>query len=180
MRPTPFPTSSISIEDASPFDKSTPGESGDDLAAVEHLATWLDSKFEIPRLGIRFGLDAILGLIPGFGDALTSLASLYILMLASRHNLPRITQARMAANIAVDWLVGSIPLMGDVFDVAWKAYQMNAALFKRHLLATNEEQRRNRRHDWLFLALLVVGLLIALAVAMSITYFLIRAIANLL
>src|SRR5688572_10821594 len=94
-------------------DKST------DLVIVEQLAHWLDAKFVIPGLGIRFGIDAIVGLIPGFGDALTSLLSFYILSVANRHNVPRVTQARMAANIALDWVVGIIPLVGDLFDVTW-------------------------------------------------------------
>ena len=93
--------------------------------------------------------------------------------MATRHNVPRVTQARMAANIAVDWLVGSIPLLGDLFDVAWKANKMNVALLKRHLTATSEEQRRHRRHDWSFLVLLVFGLLMVLALSIGIAYFLI-------
>lgn len=145
-----------------------------DLAIAEQLANWLDSRFEIPGLGIRFGIDAILGLIPGFGDAVTSLASLYILTIASRHGLPKVTQARMAANIAVDWLMGSIPLLGDLFDVAWKANQMNAALLKRHLSAANEDHGRHRRHDWLFLALLIGGLMVVLGIAVSVGYLAMR------
>jgi hypothetical protein len=147
-----------------------------DLAHVEQLAQWLDSKFEIPGLGIRFGLDAIIGLMPGFGDALTSVLSLYILTIASRYKMPRITQARMAANIAVDWLMGSIPLLGDMFDVAWKANQRNAALLKRHLLATTDAQRAHQRRDWLFLIALIAGLLIVLGIAVTIAYILLRAI----
>ena len=98
------------------------------------------------------------------------MASLYNLAIASRHGLPRVTQARMAANIAVDWLMGSIPLLGDLFDVAWKSNQMNAALLRRHLLAASEEHRRHRRHDWLFLAILIGGLLVVLGIAVSIGY----------
>jgi Domain of unknown function (DUF4112) len=150
----------------------------DDLAQVEAVADWLDSKFEVPGLGIRFGLDAILGIVPGFGDALTSLASLYILAAATRHNVPRVTQARMAANIAVDWLMGSIPLLGDVFDVAWKANKMNVALLKRHVASTTDDRRRHRRHDWFFLAVLVFGLLIVLAGALTIASFAIVALAR--
>ena len=151
-----------------------------DLAAIEQVASWLDSRFEIPGLGIRFGLDAILGLIPGVGDLLTSVASLYILTTAARLKLPRVTQARMAANIAVDWLVGSIPLLGDVFDVAWKSNQMNAALLRKHLFATTEAQRRHRKRDWLFLVLLLSGLIIVLAMAMSVAYLLVRGLWRLI
>jgi hypothetical protein len=151
-----------------------------DLAHVEAIADWLDSRFEIPGIGIRFGLDAIFGLVPGLGDALTSVASLYILAAATRHNVPRITQARMAANIAVDWLMGSIPILGDVFDVAWKANKMNVALLKRHLASTPETHRRHQRKDWLFLALLIFGLLVVLASALTIAFFIVSRIAGLI
>jgi Domain of unknown function (DUF4112) len=167
MRASPIIPEIISnkVSPTRPYSAST---LRDDLAVAESLADWLDAKFEIPGLGIRFGLDAILGIVPGFGDALTSLASLYILAAATRHNVPRITQARMAANIAVDWLMGSIPLLGDLFDVAWKANKMNVALLKRHVESTTVERRRHQRHDWLFLAFLVFLLLIVLASALTV------------
>jgi hypothetical protein len=145
-----------------------------DLIIVEQLAQWLDTKFVVPGTGIRFGLDAILGLLPGLGDALTSVLSLYILSIANRHNVSRVTQTRMAANIAVDWLVGSIPLIGDVFDVTWKANARNAALLKLHLLATTSEQRKQKQRDWLFLCFLIVILLAVLATALIAAYFMVR------
>ncbi len=109
---------------------------------LELLAHWMDSAFHIPGIGLRFGLDAIIGLIPGLGDTLTSLASLYILNAGRRYGVPRVTMLRMAANIAVDYLVGMIPLAGDAFDVVWKANQKNVALLRRHVLATPAEERR--------------------------------------
>src|SRR4051812_18900365 len=72
---------------------------------LEWLAYWMDSVFEIPGLGVRFGLDAIVGLIPAVGDTLTSLVSLYILSAARRYGVPRATMTRMAANIAIDYVV---------------------------------------------------------------------------
>ena len=97
---------------------------------LEMLAHWMDSAFHIPGIGLRFGLDAIIGLIPGLGDTLTSLASLYILNAGRRYGVPRVTMLRMAANIALDYLVGMIPLFGDAFDVVWKANQKNVALLQ--------------------------------------------------
>jgi len=149
-----------------------------DLAIAQRLADWLDTKFKVA--GVRFGLDAILGLLPGIGDTLTSLASLYILGLATRHHVPRVTQARMAANIAVDWLVGCIPIIGDAFDVAWKSNQMNVALLRRHFSSSSEEQRRHRRRDWLFLGLLIFGLLTVLAGSIFIAYFMVQKVWNLM
>jgi hypothetical protein len=166
----------VSIKNRPATFRSTEQNQEADLARATELATWLDSKFEIPGVGIRFGIDAILGLLPGVGDLLTSVASLYILAIATRNGVPRVTQARMAANIAADWLVGSIPVLGDLLDVAWKANQMNVALLRRHLLATTEEQRRHQRRDWLFLGLLMAGLMCVLAVAVTIAYFLVTAI----
>ena len=81
---------------------------------LELLANWLDSVFHIPGLGIRFGLDAIVGLIPGVGDTLTSLASLYILNAGRRYGVPRVTMMRMALNIAIDYVLGAVPLVGAI------------------------------------------------------------------
>src|ERR1700683_3797361 len=82
---------------------------------LELLAYWMDTVFYIPGLGIRFGFDAIIGLIPGLGDILTSLISLYLLPAARRYGVPRATLTRMAFNIAVDTIVGAVPLFGDAF-----------------------------------------------------------------
>ena len=79
--------------------------------ALELLAYWMDTAFEIPGLGIRFGFDAIVGLIPGLGDLITSLISLYILAAARRYGVPRGTLMRMAFNIGVDSVVGAIPFL---------------------------------------------------------------------
>jgi hypothetical protein len=126
---------------------------------LEWLAYWTDSAFRIPGLGIRFGFDAIIGLVPGLGDVLTSLISLYILAAARRYGVPRATLMRMTFNIAVDTSVGAIPFLGDAFDVFWKANMMNVALLRRHVMATPVEQRAARRKDTLFIAGLVLGLL---------------------
>lgn len=146
---------------------------------LDALAQWMDSIFEIPGTRIRIGLDPILGLIPGLGDALTTLVSLYILSAARRYGVPRVTVLRMAANIAIDFALGSLPLLGDVFDVFWKSNNKNVALLRRHVLATPAEQRRARSGDWLFLIglmLLLVALFVgSLALAYGLVYLLGRA-----
>lgn len=121
----------------------------------------MDAQFEIPGLGIRFGLDAILGLIPGIGDTLTSLVSFYILSAAVRQGIPRITLARMGVNIAIDWIIGAIPLVGDLFDVAWKSNTKNVELIRRH--AAEGGSRRAKWSDWLFVAGMMLVLLAVLA-----------------
>jgi hypothetical protein len=130
---------------------------------LELLAYWMDTAFEIPGLGIRFGFDAIIGLIPGLGDVITSLISLYILAAARRYGVPRATMMRMAFNIAVDTTVGAIPFLGDAFDVYWKANVMNVALLRRHVLAMPDEQRTARRQDTLFMVGLIAALVTLLA-----------------
>lgn len=147
---------------------------------VERLAHWLDAVFQIPGLRFRFGLDALIGLIPGFGDTLTSLASLYILSAAGRHGVPRITMARMALNIAIDYFLGAIPIVGDVFDVYWKANLKNAALLRRHLATTPLEQRRARRSDRVFVVAVILGLVALLAASVTFTVFALMWIGRLL
>jgi hypothetical protein len=140
---------------------------------IELLARWMDSMFEIPGLGLRFGLDALVGLIPGLGDTATSLASLYILNAARRYGISRITMLRMALNIAIDYLLGSIPLAGDAFDVYWKANLRNVALLRRHLQATPVEERRARAGDWVFLIAIALGLAAILAGSLTLSCFLV-------
>ena len=138
---------------------------------LELLARWMDNVFEIPGLGIRFGLDAVIGLIPGLGDTLTSLVSLYILGAARRYRVPRVTMLRMALNIALDYTLGSVPLIGDVFDVYWKANLKNVALLRRHVLAAPHEARRARRGDWLFVGGLMAVLVLLLIGSIALAYF---------
>ena len=142
---------------------------------VELLARLMDSLFSIPGTRIRFGLDAIIGLIPGLGDTLTSFVSLYILKVASRFGVPRVTLVRMAGNIAIDYMVGIVPLMGDVFDVYWKANLKNVELLKRHMQATPAAERRARKGDWLFVAGLGAGLIALLAGCVTIAYWLVTS-----
>src|SRR5580704_2344487 len=126
---------------------------------VELLARLMDSLFAIPGTRIRFGLDAIIGLIPGLGDTLTSFVSIYILKVAGRCGVPRVTLLRMALNIAIDYVGGIVPFVGDAFDVYWKANLKNVELLQRHMLATPAAERRARSGDWLFVAGLGAGLI---------------------
>ena len=125
---------------------------------IELLAHWTDTVFRIPGLGLRFGLDAIIGLIPGLGDAATSLASLYILSAANRYKVPRITMARMSLNILLDTLVGAIPLVGDLFDAFWKSNRRNVELLRRHVASPPSAARRLELGDRWFVVAVFVGL----------------------
>jgi hypothetical protein len=129
--------------------------------ALDHLATLLDDAFQIPGTRIRYGLDAIIGLIPGLGDIVTGLMSMIIVFVGWQRGIPKITQARMMMNIVIDTAVGAIPIFGDAFDVAWKANRMNMRLLKR---ASEAPSRRNTLADWFFfLVLLVIAFLIVAA-----------------
>jgi hypothetical protein len=106
---------------------------GDRLARIEALARLLDTAFLIPGTNIRFGFDALIGLVPGIGDAVTSLISLYIISEARALGAPRLLVARMLANVALESVVGIVPIVGDAFDVAWRSNRRNLALLRGHL-----------------------------------------------
>jgi hypothetical protein len=111
-----------------------------ELERLAKLANWLDSQFRIPGTGIRFGADSILGLVPFIGDGASVLPALYLIHRARKLGVPQPLLNRMLANLFVDFAVGAIPALGDVFDVGFKANRRNIALLRRHM----EEERRKR------------------------------------
>ncbi len=108
---------------------------------VRALARLLDAQFEVPGIGFRFGLDPLLGLIPGLGDAATTLMGGYLIYEAQRLGAPRWLMGRMLANLAVDLVVGAVPVAGDVFDAAFRANLRNARLLDEWLV--RERARRS-------------------------------------
>ena len=128
--------------------------------SLERLSWLMDDLFRVPVLGWRFGLDALIGLIPGFGDTATSLVSFYILAAAVRYRVPKITLLRMGLNIAIDYVVGSLPLVGDVADAWWKANHMNIDLLKKRATVSVEEARSGKISDWLFVGGIMLGLIV--------------------
>jgi hypothetical protein len=131
------------------------------------LGWLLDDVFRVPILGWRFGLDALIGLIPGIGDTGTALASFYILASAVRHGVPKITLLRMGMNIGFDYLLGSLPVVGDVADVFWKSNQKNIALLRKRATVSAEEARAGRISDWIVVGGIIVSL-IALGIASAV------------
>jgi Domain of unknown function (DUF4112) len=103
------------------------------LSRIRWLSYLLDERFRIPGTRQRIGLDGLLGILPGIGDTVGALLSIYILFEAAQIGVPRSTLLRMIANIALDTVVGAIPVAGDIFDVAWKANKKNAALLNAHI-----------------------------------------------
>jgi Domain of unknown function (DUF4112) len=103
------------------------------LKRVRLLSRLLDEQFRIPGTTYRVGLDGLLGLIPGIGDAAGALLSVYILYEAIQLGAPSTVLLRMIANIGIDAVGGAIPIVGDIFDMAWKANKKNAALLHAYL-----------------------------------------------
>lgn len=126
----------------------------------------MDDLFRVPVLGWRFGLDAVIGLIPGFGDTASSLVSFYILVNAVRYRVPKITLLRMGLIYAIDYAVGSLPLVGDLFDAWWKSNQRNLDLLRRRATVSAEEAQAASASDWLF-----VGGIIAVLIGLAVTGF---------
>ena len=126
--------------------------------SLDQLAFYLDGLFRVPGTTWRFGLDGIIGLVPSVGDTLTSIASFYILFAGVRYGVPKITLLRMAMNIAIDYLLGSIPVVGDAFDFVWKSNQMNMDLIREG--ATGRDA--GKASDYAFVFGLVGGLIVLL------------------
>jgi len=135
--------------------------------SLERLGWLMDDLIRVPGLGWRFGLDALVGLIPGFGDTATSLVSFYILVSAVRYRVPKITLLRMGMNLGIDYLVGSLPLVEDLFDAWWKSNQRNIALLSERATVSASEAREGNLSDWLFVGLIIL-LLIGLAVGAAV------------
>jgi hypothetical protein len=134
---------------------------GGNQRGLELLRRWariFDSAFRIPGTSITFGLDPIIGLIPGIGDLSSPIFSLFIIWHAAKLRVPRVVIARMVLNALIDGLVGAIPVVGDLFDFAWKASAWNLALLERHAMPGTPA----RRSDWIFVAL-CVGVVVVVA-----------------
>ncbi len=111
------------------------------IARLERLADTLDSSFRIPGTQIRFGWDSVLGLLPGVGDAAALAPALWLLVEGRRMGARRRTLVRMAVNTAVDAAVGTVPVIGDIFDIGFKSNRRNITLLKRELGVVDEVGR---------------------------------------
>ena len=126
------------------------------LDLLSHL---LDDFIRVPGTTIRFGLDGIIGLVPGVGDLLGGLASCILILAACARGVPRVTVARMMLNVGIETVVGSLPVVGDMFDIWFRANRRNYALMTQSLAQT----RRRSWTDWLFLSaalLVLLGLIL--------------------
>lgn len=138
------------------------------LARLRRYAYWLDSGIPLPGLPWRIGFDSLLGLVPGVGDATGALLGGWILIEAARLKVSAATLARLFLNLALDATVGSIPLLGDLFDFVWKSNQRNLAILERH----QHDPARAGRADRVFVAVLLVALALICVVPVVVGVFL--------
>ena len=127
---------------------------------LRSLEILLDEAFRIPFTGFRFGIDGIIGIVPGLGDVIAGILSLVIPIAAWTRGVPYVALMRMAVNLGVGILIGSIPILGDAFDIAWKPNRRNYQLMQRHL----GQPRQHTWKDWAFLAALLCALIIIFAI----------------
>lgn len=128
------------------------------IADVEAVARWFDYAFALPG-GFRFGLAGIIGLIPGIGDVIDALISLFIVTRAIQLGIARVAIARMLVNVGIEALAGAVPFIGDLFDVAFKANKRNYQILKNHL----SQPARQRSQDWIFLILTAAVVIASIA-----------------
>lgn len=145
-----------------------PSPHGDRMGRLRSFARALDTAARIPGTDIRFGLDALLGLIPGAGDVAGGLASGYILVEGARLGASRATLLRMLGNILLEVFVGAVPVVGDLFDVAWKANRRNVELLEAHLARRAREGRSYPEVGVTFVWLLAGVLLVAITLVTAV------------
>jgi hypothetical protein len=115
-----------------------------DIRRARALARVLDTVIGVPGTPLRIGLDAILGIIPGGGDVVGAALSAYIVLTAAKRGVSPAVLWRMVANVAIDTAIGAIPLLGDLFDVAWKSNTKNVELLERYVASPEKATTRSR------------------------------------
>ena len=143
------------------------------LTSNEHLdqvAALLDDIFRIPGTQIRFGLDAMIGWVPGIGDAMAAIASFLIVFAAWRRGVQMVTLIRMIANVFLETTLGAIPVAGDIFHVFWKSNRRNYRL----LIREKEQPGANARRDWMFLAIIIFAAIAAVVIPIGILIWILR------
>jgi hypothetical protein len=144
-----------------------------DLARLRAITQLFDQAFQVPGTKWRFGLDALFGLVPGLGDIAGALVAVYALRVARNLNAPQAIQLHLLSNIALDAVIGTVPILGDLFDFAFKAQTRNLALLDAWLATPHKTARRSRRGLFLMpLAIIIVfATLTALGIWMLVILF---------
>lgn len=139
---------------------------GPGMDGLRTLVRLLDDAIQIPGTNFRVGLDALIGLIPGFGDLAGGIMSGMVILAAARAGAPRSVIARMLGNAGIDILFGAVPLLGDLFDAGWKANRRNLNLLERYLERPTETRRASPL--FVFGAIALIILLVAASVAVAV------------
>jgi hypothetical protein len=142
---------------------------------LQRLAWLLDSSITVPGTRFTFGVEALLGLIPFLGDAAGVLLSSYILLEAARMGAPKALVFRMAVNVAIEGIVGAVPIAGDIFDAAWKANQRNVRLLDAHFGEPKRATVDNRR----WAVIVIAGLVVLFIFVGALSFLALRALWNL-
>lgn len=137
---------------------------------LQVLSQIMDNQFRIPILEWRFGLNAIIDLIPEFGDIATTIVALYILVAAVRYRVPKITLLRMGLNIAIYFIGGLLPFVGYLFDVWWKPNIRNLNLLRERATVSAEDAKRARKSDWLFVSIIVGSVVLLFFGSIALTF----------
>jgi uncharacterized protein DUF4112 len=157
-----------------------PPEEKEKRSELEPLFRWLalimDNLLRVPGTNFRFGLDPVMGLLPGLGDTGSTLISAMALIAAARRGLPKILLARMSLNILINEAVGIIPIVGDAFSFWFKSNARNYDLLRQHTAAP----RCSTKSDWIFVAVVLSALLLILVVSLAISFWLLYGLARLL
>ncbi|MEZ2248685.1 DUF4112 domain-containing protein [Microcoleus sp.] len=158
----------------SPIQNSSPNTTNKShvasLRRLRRISNLLDNAIPIPGTKYRIGLDPILGLIPGGGDLISSIFAGYVVFKSAQMGVPQETLVQMAANIVFDTVAGTVPVAGDLLDVAWKANVKNIELLDAHL---GSPEPAGKKADWLFVAALLLGLALIVAglIFLSVLFF---------
>ena len=143
------------------------------LQVLDQFANLMDRRFTIPGTNIRYGLDAILGLFPGVGDWIGALAALYFPVHAAAVEVPAPVIFRMFVNIFLDLIIGSIPILGDLFDLSWKANVRNVRLMQEY----QKDPETTREHSrWLIWTLVAVAALLIILLLVLLSWLIVRLI----
>jgi hypothetical protein len=139
--------------DETPFER--------DERFIRFVSQLMDTMFVIPGTNIRFGLDPIIGLLPGVGDSADAIISAFLISRSARYGVPKIILARMALNVLINTFGGALPIFGDAFSVWWKSNAMNYELLRKHA----NSRRAPTRRDWVF----VIGLIAIIVMCIVVT-----------
>lgn len=137
---------------------------------LDYVAALLDDMWHIPGTKIRFGLDALIGWVPGIGDVTAGIASCFIVFASWRRGAAPVTLTRMVANLLLETTLGGIPIIGDAFHVFWKANRRNYRL----LIREKEQPRARTGKDWMFLAIILLAVLATVAIPIAILIWILR------